>query len=416
MKPSRLLLHLSILLLIVFLAACGGKKESTSAPAGEGNAPQQPPAAAAQPTPVPPTATPTPVPPTPTPVPPTPTPEPQEELSGELSKIEEVVDSYRSKGEITYRVSGLPDTTNENVEVTMTFESAWTKADNPYGFDMVSRIQGLNADIQNQDNAQEIPSEMEIRMVGDTAYMRFGDKKDWMVMPRENAGGTETFNFTASDFLSGLEQMRKVGTETVNGIKTIHYTFEELKNYNTFLEDTIQSLAKEGESFDIKSIQGQVSGDLWVAKDGGYPVKFVTTMHIEAQIAVSVNGEEKTVPVVLDSKMSSEVYDVNADITIEAPAEAPQQGQVNVPGFEPGTFPIPDQTTLQGAFGGMITLISQLSPEDINAFYDQTLSKLGWSKQDGPMPVWSKGDLSFTLLVVPNDDGSTSITILSGGQ
>ena len=86
---------------------------------------------------------------------------------------------------------------------------------------------------------------------------------------------------------------------------------------------------------------------------------------------------------------------------------------VDVPGFEPGTFPIPEETEIEGAFGGMTSLVSKLSAEEVNAFYDEKLTELGWTKADGPLPTWSKGEYQFTLMITPNNDGTTNILIMT---
>jgi len=81
MKTNRFLTILTILLLAVLLASCGGQK-AAEAPVAEPPTQAAPTATPVPPTPIPPTATPapptaTPAPPTATPVPPTPTPKPE---------------------------------------------------------------------------------------------------------------------------------------------------------------------------------------------------------------------------------------------------------------------------------------------------------------------------------------------------
>jgi hypothetical protein len=68
---------------------------------------------------------------------------------------------------------------------------------------------------------------------------------------------------------------------------------------------------------------------------------------------------------------------------------------------------------MQGGFGGIYMLESALSEEEVNAFYDEALPALGWTKEEGFMPTWSKGDISFTLMITPGDTGGTSIMIMT---
>ena len=72
---------------------------------------------------------------------------------------------------------------------------------------------------------------------------------------------------------------------------------------------------------------------------------------------------------------------------------------------------------MEGAFGGMFTYTSQLPADQVIQFYNDTLADMGWSKAGDDMAAsWSKGDNQFMLMVSPNDDGSTNITILAGGS
>ena len=64
----------------------------------------------------------------------------------------------------------------------------------------------------------------------------------------------------------------------------------------------------------------------------------------------------------------------------------------------------------------MTNLISQLSVDEINAFYDEELPKLGWTKEGDMMPTWSKDGKSFILMVTSNDDNTTSILIMANPE
>ncbi len=411
MKKITFVLVASLLLIGLLLSGCGSSQKEeaqpTEAPAQQA---QQTEAPAATPTPVPPT--PTPVPPTPTPVPPTPTPELTEELSGSFTPIEEAVDAFRSKGSISYDISGLPDETDQQgMKIDMTFTNDWVKSDNPYGFNMKTTIEGLNTGTESED----VPSSMEMVYYDDTVYLKLGDQ--WMTMPRDESDDASAMTIDPEDFISGMEDLKKVGTETVNGVKTVHYSFSNVENFTSMLNNIMQEVLKDKQDVTMTAGQSSIKGDLWVAKDGNYPVKMDVDSAVTFDVtAADESGKKEDMTISIKMKIYNESYDINGDVTVEPPEEAPQPGQVNIPGFEPGAFPIPEQTTVEGSFGNMTSLTSQLSPEEVNAFYDEALPKLGWTKQAGPAPSWSKGEDSFILMVTPGDNNTTSILIMTGAQ
>ncbi|HID35134.1 MAG TPA: hypothetical protein EYP25_11330 [Anaerolineae bacterium] len=399
MKHNRVLILLTALLLVFALAACGGgEKESTSAPArdtaGVTSTPAQEAAATMPPTP-------TPEPPTPTPEPtntptPEPTPEPIEELSGSFQEIEDVVDSYRSKSEVHYIISGIPD--SEDINVTMEYVTEWTKADNPAGFNMAMRMTMSGLDNMEGD-------EVQIVMIDDTAYVKFDNK--WVSMARDEMDAPSALE--VEDVLQGLVNPQRVGMEKVNGIETIHYSFSDITNYDFLLQGFLQENLKD-EYISMRPKQAKSQGDIWVAKDGGYLVKMDVRTYAELEFIV--DGEELS-PAILDFRMYNEVTKVNSDIRIEPPEGAPKPGEVDVPGFDPGTFPIPEETRIEGSVAGMTSLVSQLGADEVSKFYDETLAALGWTKQEGFMPTWTKDGYSFNILINPNEDGTTSIIIMT---
>ena len=78
------------------------------------------------------------------------------------------------------------------------------------------------------------------------------------------------------------------GDQTINGIRTRHYSSE-------------QSLVEGGETL-------QAHGEVWIAEDGGYPVRFM----IEANIVDGEGGHSSM-------EMTVELSDVNGSVMIEPP-------------------------------------------------------------------------------------------------
>ncbi|HEY54041.1 MAG TPA: hypothetical protein G4N94_11345 [Caldilineae bacterium] len=378
---KHIILIIALLSLALLLAACGGgdKAEQPADTGGEKAAVS---------------ATNTPAPePTDTPVPePTDTPEPEQEMGlANITQPEKLFDSVRSRGDFSVDIQYA---SGETEEQTMTFEMDWVKTDNEYGGDMSMVMSGFGGEEEGA------PDSMAIYSVGDTTSMNFGG--EWMSSQRdpEELDTMPSIFQSPENFTDQLDDLEKVGKETINGIKTTHYKFKDVSLFADILEE--DDLANT-EMF------SNVSGDIWVANDGGWVVK----------MAYEVSG--KDIPDdgdkgPIDSAniaWNFEVYEVDTLDSIELPEDAPAPGEIGIPGFAPGEFPIPEDTTMQGGFGGVYMLESELSEEEVNAFYDDALPALGWTKEEGFMPTWSKGDISFTLLISPGDTGGTSIMIMT---
>ncbi len=97
---------------------------------------------------------------------------------------------------------------------------------------------------------------------------------------------TYTWEAMVDDFLE--EEATYVGTATVNGVPARHYSSDV-------------SLSEDGETLDSE-------GDVWIAVDGGYPVKY----EFDAEIRDASGGRATM-------RMSTEIRDANAPISIEAP-------------------------------------------------------------------------------------------------
>ena len=389
------LLIVTILSLALLLAACGGGEAEQPADTGGENAPAATNTPAPEPTdtPVPePTATLAPA-PTDTPVPePTDTPESEEELDlSNRTRMEEMFDSFRSRGNFGTSIRYANGDTEDQ---SMTFEMEWVNVDNEYGGDMSMVMTGFG---QEEEGA---PDSMAMYSVGDTMAMNIGG--EWMSSPRDPSDFNEMpiMFQNPEDFADNLEDLDRVGKETVNGFKTVHYRFEDTSLFGMLFSQQDLDPAENLDS---------ISGDIWVAEDGGWVVKMV--YKIEGK-DISDDGDQGDLDFI-DMSWEFEVYEVDSIDSIELPDDAPAPGEVGVLGFEAGEFPIPADTTMEGGFGGIYVLESTLSEEEVNAFYDDELSALGWTKEEGFMPIWSKDGVSITLMIGPGESGGTSIMIMA---
>ncbi|MCO6452278.1 MAG: hypothetical protein J5I90_15975 [Caldilineales bacterium] len=381
LKRNRFVLIAIALLLSIFLAACGGGEDSGAASDDAGPAPTSAPAAMDTPQPAP-TDTPAPA--------PTDTPEEMDEPAA-MTLLEEALDSYRARGSFSM-ISTVGDA--EPVEQTMEFESAYTKADNPYGFNMSMRMDG----VQTVEDDPNVPESVQFYMVDDASYIGFGDQ--WLTTTREESGLEDVPSFigSADDIVNDLDQLNREGKEKVNGIDTVHYSFED----PLLLSEFFGQGADEG---DVTSLRG----DIWVAEDGNYVVKVSFTAAATGVPSTDDEGNE----VIADEEVTwtFEVYEVNSDVEITVPEGATALGEVSMPGFDDGTFPMPPDTTVTNSFPGLVSAASTLTEEAVVQFFDEQLADLGWTKDEGFLPTYTKDGVSITIMASPVDGGGVEITI-----
>ncbi len=391
---------LIVLILALSLAACGGKdkekKEEAAqeAPAAEQQAPTDTPAPKPTDTPVPePTDTPAPE--------PTDTPESSpatgneatpggEESTAVFAQPSESLPSFRFRGKLVQTLT-LPDGTEEISRVEM--EGAFVKTEGPQGSDQYFVIN--NVDPSGEES-------MTLYEVGENLYIQ--TEGEWIVLPRNESGMytmiADLFANPMSEMAFFAEEAKKVGDEEVNGIETVHYRIDDPLVFKRMAEMT----AEEGELV-------SASMDVWVAKEGNYIVKYKLSAEQKGTTTYDSQGNE----VVGDQRIDweFELYDVGADIVIQVPEDAPQPGQLNVPGFEEGEFPIPPDTEVGTSFFGTAMLESNLSEEEFMQFYRDALESQGWSIEGGfGVYTFTKGDTSFSMLVETDEETGKLTAVL----
>ncbi len=365
---------LIIALIGLALVGCGRKKPTpTPTPAQSGAAAQ------ATPTPVP---TPTPLPPTPTPVPPTPTPAeltptPSEgtaeetALSASLQALRSL-DSYRART----RFESSEVSSTETVTRTMELEGEYIPSE---------EAAHVIWQMSSSDPQQGAMQSGEVISIGSTYWMRLqeeGQEDQWMQITSEEGLFTDLSGMLLEPqgFLSdfGPAQLVKSG-EVINGVKTRHYAID----LDTVRDSISLPVSPEGED-KLDWVQ-TLQGDIWIAEDGDYLVKYELT----------VEGADQTkdgTPVQVTIKLSHEVYDINADFAIEPPTEP---GSPSLPGFAEGELPMPEGATVTMAIGNFTVLSVPQPLEDTVKFYEDSLAELGWVKEDGSAQMESIAVLSF---------------------
>lgn len=185
-------------------------------------------------------------------------------------------------------------------------------------------------------------------------------------------------------FLNGVIGAEAAGSEIVNEMVASHYTFDE------------RAFGQEG--------LAQSTGELWVASEGGYIVRYLLTT--EGDAAYFGEGVEGTLT------WDYQLTDVNVPAFIELPADCPA-GMVDAP-------LLPDATNVLD-MPSVLAYETSSSQADAAAFYQEEIPGLGWTLVGEPNITdtmatldFTKGDQALTV-IISTGESATSVRILITG-
>jgi hypothetical protein len=217
--------------------------------------------------------------------------------------------------------------------------------------------------------------------IGDKRYIILGEGQ-CISSSADEGDAVDMEVFEPDDAFGGLEGARRVRPdEQVNGIPCRHYRFDET------------SIAWGGFA--------RAKGEIWVAKDGGYVVKYI--MQADGKNPITRDEEGHV-------EWEYEVRDVNTPITIEPPAGC---------SAEEGEFPIMSDATDMTTMGDMVTYSSASSIEEVQAFYEEQMLADGWSEAEDSLVSGSTAMLSVTkegrtaTITLSSEGDSVSVLIMS---
>jgi hypothetical protein len=227
--------------------------------------------------------------------------------------------------------------------------------------------------IETDGNSAEVEP-LFLAKAGGMAYERVGEG----TCSAEVIVEGETLNepVEPASLLTGVIGADEAGSETINDVAVDHYTFDQ------------RALAEEGLT--------DSSGELWVATDGGYIVKYVLSSKAGADYFGE--GVEGTL------SWSYELSEIDQLATIEIPADCP-----------PGLLDVP---VLDGAQDleespGMTIFRPSADMAAVAEYYQTTLPDAGWQLDGEPvlddkaaLLQFSREGSQLTVLVSAGDGGS----------
>jgi hypothetical protein len=343
----------SMLLLVLIVAACGGKSAApaTSEPVAATKATQE----MAEPTEQ---------------VEPTVAPEP---TAGEgdltLDSRDVGLDTLKSY-RITWKANW--ETTKDN----KTEKTSWDWAQE-YTADPAA----LHFTWSATDTSGQGQGGLDMYQIGDTTYMvstdQDGNRSCTSFSSSDPEAGLQKDAFSPS-MLGSLSGAKYAGADTVNGIPTKHYTYDQnAANLAGF---------------------GKVSGETWVAIDGGYVVKDIVNWEGGAGLfgAPTAAGESGK------GSWAWELSDPNGSFTITPPegCESAAKG-----------LPILPDATEKATMGDLTIYKTATKAADAVAFYQKEMAAAGWTQAGEPTSTEGFSSVEFT-----KDGQKASITITSEGE
>jgi len=278
--------------------------------------------------------------------------------------------SYRMRWQAQWKSTAVTDTTTSGWD--------WTE-------EYVKDPPALHWNWNITGGESGVPTAMEAWQIGDTMYMILDAKQGAAgcisISSQDQSTQLSKGLFSATS-LGKVSGAKFVGAETVNGVKSKHYKYDEK---TAFLA-----------SFN------KVTGDIYVAVDGGYVVKDVMQWKGGGGL---FGGDANATG---DGQWSWELSNVDQPLTITPPADCG--------GAAVGLPMLPDATG-KSSFGTMTTYTSATALADAVAFYKKEMPAAGWKLVEEPVATEALRMMTFSKekqqaqVTITADAGKTSVLI-----
>ncbi len=296
----------------------------------------------------------------------------------------------------------------EDEDVPLTFDENALEGLNSYRMDMTwsfTKEDGSVEEFNIQEEATRDPAAQRYTMlsggesiefirIDQTQWMRFGE--EWM---QTNAGEDEAmsgfgeFFIKPEEMFSGTDSnaYKYMGKDNVNGLNTRHYQ----------IKDQIWDMASAFNATEIE--EGSV--DVWIVDERDLP-KFAVRYEVVASGTFEDEGKGKLT-------LSWNIYDVNADIVIEPPAD--------VATLPEGLELCPDAADVT-MMGTMSIFTCPAPVADTITFYTEMLENQGWTAGDITnmeemlMGTWTKDGESLSVTITADEESGGSNVMLTLGE
>lgn len=197
-------------------------------------------------------------------------------------------------------------------------------------------------------------------------------------------------------FLGSLQGAELAGSEEVNGVEALHYTFDE------------SSVTQASGQFET------LNGDIYIAKEGNYVVRLV--MEGTAQMPGATGLQNGTLRLTLD------VLDVNQSFEITPPEGC--EDALNIDTSDTGGdttasgYPTLDDAFETTSFQDILTYKTNKSFDEVVQFYRDQMTAGGWTSDGNDIVVSGSAVLQYThsdgrkLIITVTDDPSSDAQLV----
>lgn len=205
----------------------------------------------------------------------------------------------------------------------------------------------------------------------------------------ELGGTTDEFGdlVETEDVLGEIGDAEYLGEETIDGVATFHYRFDETHvDQDDGLDD--------------------MEGHVYISQELGYVVRMVVDGTGEVDLFDTGEMQDSSI------HLEYNVTDVNADIVIEPPEECANAGS---------EFPIMEGATDLASMAGFSSYKVDVPLADVVAFYDAEMAALGFQADEEQMIFEETAILGYSrdgskvTVTVTEDAGVVSVLITSEG-
>lgn len=314
----------------------------------------------------------------------------EEEASSPIAELLQISEVDTDEGLENYEMTlSITFTAQDDAgnDVTQTILAEIVNGTNP-------DVMSMNMSMEGVEGAEEFGSVSMVQVDG-TSYMVVPGMGCITTSAAENDDNPFADLADSDRALESVNKANFVGEETINGVETLHYTFDE------------SDLDPE-EAADIEWVEGHI----YLAKEGDYMVRFI--MEGEGVMDQFSTGEDQfgTMYMVYD------ITPIDGAVSVEVPTECAGSGADNAP------YPVLDDASDYSSFGGLISYMTAVPFAEAITFYDEGLIAEGWTKDEAAsMSIEGSlfnatytrdGETINVMITVDADAGVNSVLIIEG--